>query len=340
MGENSTTLFFESMSTDLMFDAPEMDSSPLITAENVVLVSSSNVVDAPSSGKTAESVNDASGREQNLFYIDESAKSQLNDEQMIPFSVYANLARQMEKVKKENRKLRRLIPREQPSFPHLEGAVDIAMRAFDEIKLKIVSNLRNRESRKARLNALVKISQAIAGESNLKCFYESFARFSRSNNFSWSQSVTAEKSLQIKNYLNMSDRDYGRLKAAMKSYSKFDTLAPLGKVRKAGHDVGVVKEYEIERKENNSAEITIINVQKSLNKRCQNLFNSGIIDNSITPIKLTLLGDKGGKSTKVAIAIGEGEDTNSPDNLLFSSYTMEVIGLMNRETKLKVLLIS
>ncbi|KAF1771040.1 hypothetical protein GCK72_002864 [Caenorhabditis remanei] len=126
------------MSTDLMIDAPEMDSSPLITAENVVLVSSSNVVDAPemdssplinaenvvlvssscvmdapSSDNSAESVTVSPDRDQNLFVIDRLAKSQSNEELMIPFSDYANLAREMEKLKKENRKLRRLIPREQ-----------------------------------------------------------------------------------------------------------------------------------------------------------------------------------------------------------------------------------
>ena len=106
----------------------------------------------------------------------------------------------------------------------------------------------------------------------------------------------------------------------MKAYSKFDTLAPLEKVRKAGDDVGVVKEYVIERKENNTAEITITNVQNSLNKRCQNLYNSGVIDNSNKPLNLTILGDKGGKSTKIAIAIGEGENTNSPDNLLLLKF--------------------
>ncbi|KAF1767840.1 hypothetical protein GCK72_007799 [Caenorhabditis remanei] len=297
-------------------EAPEMASSPLISTENVLLVSSSCLMDAPSSDDSAESVNVSPNREENLFLIDDSAKSQSNDEKMISFSDYAKLSRQMEKLKKENRKLRRLIPRETPSSSRLEGAVEIAVRAFDKLKLKEFSNLKNCESRNARLKALVKISQLIAGETNLNSFYVSFARFSRSNNFPWSQSITAEESLHLKTYLNMSDRSYGRLKRAMKTYTSFDTLAPLAKVRKAGDDMGVVNEYEIERKENNTAEITIKNVQMSLNKRCQNLFNAGVLDNTNTPINLTIMGDKGGKSTKVVIAIGEGKNTNSPDNLL------------------------
>ncbi|CAI2347794.1 unnamed protein product [Caenorhabditis sp. 36 PRJEB53466] len=121
--------------------------------------------------------------------------------------------------------------------------------------------------------------------------------------------------MQMKSMLCLSDCQVAVLKWLLKNFRLVNPFPSLKKLQQFVKSVTSAQPYNIEieqrspEKATQSARCQMKNVREALTERVKK-------DRSTSPVKVTISGDKGAGSTKVALSFCEGTKTNSTDNCM------------------------
>ncbi|CAI2350405.1 unnamed protein product [Caenorhabditis sp. 36 PRJEB53466] len=122
--------------------------------------------------------------------------------------------------------------------------------------------------------------------------------------------------------LCLSDCQVAVLKWLLKNFGLVDPFPSLKKLQQFVKSVTSAQTYNIEieqrspEKATQSVRCQMKNVREALTERVKSLYYSNVLDRSTSPVKVTISGDKGAGSTKVALSFCEGTKTNSTDNCM------------------------